>query len=310
MYCGSTPSGAAGHSLVLSANENRCTFRGKCSGSLQHIELSGRCIGSQELRADVSRFSMCPWCTATACHGSDPSQFPSSNLFGAAGDGIWDNGAACGRQYLVRCISASVAGTCIPSQTIQVRILDRAATSVSRPSRQGATIVLSTTAFGSIANPSATSINVEFQQWVLRVFSYRFISRLNLCLLMDCFLLPCISAHRKNKWIFKWFFFVLFNLFYNFPIFSNLFFLIWALNTLQVFIIKNFRIPIFNFKNFYDNTCLFSRIIPYYSSSLIDAGYDRPDDRKILLASKLEYFSIYEKRKKRSLFSWISEFLI
>ncbi|XP_031407533.1 EG45-like domain containing protein isoform X4 [Punica granatum] len=110
----------------------------------------------------AARYS--PPYTPTACYGNDPSQFPSSNLFGAAGDGIWDNGAACGRQYLVRCISATVAGTCNPSQTIQVRIVDRAATSGSRPSREGATIVLSTTAFGSIANPSATSINVEFQQ--------------------------------------------------------------------------------------------------------------------------------------------------
>uniref|UniRef100_A0A7N2L7J4 Expansin-like EG45 domain-containing protein n=1 Tax=Quercus lobata TaxID=97700 RepID=A0A7N2L7J4_QUELO len=38
----------------------------------------------------------------TACYGSDASQFPSSNLFAAAGDGIWNNGAACGRLYLVR----------------------------------------------------------------------------------------------------------------------------------------------------------------------------------------------------------------
>uniref|UniRef100_A0A7N2L528 Uncharacterized protein n=1 Tax=Quercus lobata TaxID=97700 RepID=A0A7N2L528_QUELO len=27
----------------------------------------------------------------TACYGSDASQFPSRNLFAAAGDGIWDN---------------------------------------------------------------------------------------------------------------------------------------------------------------------------------------------------------------------------
>ncbi|KAK9268518.1 hypothetical protein L1049_000271 [Liquidambar formosana] len=50
----------------------------------------------------------------TVCYGNDPTQFPSSNLFAAAGDGIWDNGAACGRQYLVRCISASQPGTCVP----------------------------------------------------------------------------------------------------------------------------------------------------------------------------------------------------
>ncbi|MBA0777419.1 hypothetical protein Gotri_005439, partial [Gossypium trilobum] len=59
----------------------------------------------------------------TACFGEDQTQFPSSNLFAAAGDGIWDNGASCGRQYLVRCISASQPGTCVPDQTIQVKIV-------------------------------------------------------------------------------------------------------------------------------------------------------------------------------------------
>lgn len=101
---------------------------------------------------------------ATSCFGSDASQFPSSNLFGSAGEGIWDNGAACGRQYLVRCISAAVPKTCIPGKTIQIKIVDRALSSVSRPSRNDATMVLSTTAFAAIANSSASFVNVEFQQ--------------------------------------------------------------------------------------------------------------------------------------------------
>lgn len=103
-------------------------------------------------------------CIATQCYGNDPSQFPSSNLFGAAGEGIWDNGAACGRQYQVRCISASEANTCIPNQMIQIRIVDYAPASVSRPTVDGSTLVLSNTAFGSIANSSAASVNVEFRQ--------------------------------------------------------------------------------------------------------------------------------------------------
>lgn len=102
--------------------------------------------------------------SATACYGNDATQFPSNNLFAAAGEGIWDNGAACGRQYLVRCISAVVPRTCIPGQVIQVRIVDRAQTSASRPSTAGTTMVLSTTGFETIANPKATSINIEFQQ--------------------------------------------------------------------------------------------------------------------------------------------------
>ncbi|CAL5358993.1 unnamed protein product [Camellia sinensis] len=100
----------------------------------------------------------------TACNGNAAEQFPSSNLFAAAGEGIWDNGAACGRQYLVRCISAAKPNGCVPSQTIQVKIVDRAQTAASRPSRGGTTMVLSTTAYGAIARGSPASINIEFQQ--------------------------------------------------------------------------------------------------------------------------------------------------
>ncbi|CAL5431522.1 unnamed protein product [Camellia sinensis] len=115
--------------------------------------------------ADVgTTASYAPPYIPTSCSGNDGSQFPSSNLFAAAGEGIWDNGAACGRQYLVRCISAAAPNSCNPSQTIQVKIVDRAQTSASRPSRGGTTMVLSTTAFGAIANGSPPSINIEFQQ--------------------------------------------------------------------------------------------------------------------------------------------------
>ncbi|KAL3745065.1 hypothetical protein ACJRO7_014213 [Eucalyptus globulus] len=105
----------------------------------------------------------------TECYGGEPSQFPSSDLFAAAGDGVWDNGAACGRQYLVRCISASKSGTCIPERTIQIKIVDYALSSTSaaaafKQSVTGATLVLSQTAFRTIANPCVASVNVEFQQ--------------------------------------------------------------------------------------------------------------------------------------------------
>ncbi|PIN00051.1 hypothetical protein CDL12_27448 [Handroanthus impetiginosus] len=116
-------------------------------------------------RADIGTASQyrAPY-TPTACYGSDLSQFPTSNLFAAAGEGIWDNGAACGRQYLVKCISAAVPRTCIPDKTIQVKIVDRAHTSVSRPPRNGSSLVLSDTAFQTIANSPVTYLNIEFQQ--------------------------------------------------------------------------------------------------------------------------------------------------
>ena len=103
----------------------------------------------------------------TACYGSDASQFPSSNLFAAAGDGIWDNGAACGRLYLVSCITTgSTPYACNQNQTIQIKIVGY----ISRPpfahSTYNATMVLSNTAFGTIANSSTGSsyINIEFEQ--------------------------------------------------------------------------------------------------------------------------------------------------
>ncbi|KAF5459114.1 hypothetical protein F2P56_023095 [Juglans regia] len=111
----------------------------------------------------AARYS--PPYSPTACYGSDPSQLPSSNLFAAAGDGIWDNGASCGRQYLVRCISASQPGTCVQGQTIQIRIIDSVGSAPSLPSSNGTTMVLSTTAFQTIANASVVAfINIEFQQ--------------------------------------------------------------------------------------------------------------------------------------------------
>ncbi|KAI3888324.1 hypothetical protein MKW92_002372 [Papaver armeniacum] len=80
---------------------------------------------------------------------NDQAQFPTSNLFGSAGEGIWDNGAS----------------SCISGVTIQIKIVDRANTSVSRPSSLGTTIVLSEPAFSMIADASAsTDINIDFQQ--------------------------------------------------------------------------------------------------------------------------------------------------
>ena len=85
------------------------------------------------------------------------SKFPSSNLLASAGDGIWDNGAACGRQYFVRCLSTQTPGTCKAGQIIKVKFVDRA-------SRNGAILVLSTIAFGAIANPPAALVNIEFAE--------------------------------------------------------------------------------------------------------------------------------------------------
>ncbi|XP_019052914.1 PREDICTED: EG45-like domain containing protein isoform X2 [Nelumbo nucifera] len=121
-------------------------------------------FGSSHGDVGTSSFYNPPY-LPTACYGNDVSQFPANNLFASAGEGIWDNGASCGREYLVRCLSATVPGTCVEGQIIQVRIVDRAATSVSLALRDGTTMVLSATAFQMIANASSADvINIEFQQ--------------------------------------------------------------------------------------------------------------------------------------------------
>ncbi|GMH30710.1 hypothetical protein Nepgr_032553 [Nepenthes gracilis] len=93
----------------------------------------------------------------TVCYGNDKSVFPSNNLFAAAGDSVWDNGAACGRRYLVRCLSAAVPRVCL-NASIEIPILDYAGDSVR------STMVLSKTAFAKIATPKADSMNIEFQE--------------------------------------------------------------------------------------------------------------------------------------------------
>ncbi|XP_023538325.1 EG45-like domain containing protein [Cucurbita pepo subsp. pepo] len=100
----------------------------------------------------------------TACAGNDISLFPASSLFAAAGEGIWENGAACGRQYLVRCFSAAVPMSCVPDQTIQVTIVDRAISTVSKPAKAATTMVLSTTAYKSIVQRNVAFVNVEFRE--------------------------------------------------------------------------------------------------------------------------------------------------
>ncbi|XP_010039890.3 putative EG45-like domain containing protein 1 [Eucalyptus grandis] len=109
--------------------------------------------------------------TPTECYGDDPSQLPPGNLFAAAGGDLWDNGAACGRVYAVRCVggSPSVPSNCASDLPIQVKIMDNALSADSsaaayKQSVTGATLVLSGDAFNAIAKPFADSVDIEFQE--------------------------------------------------------------------------------------------------------------------------------------------------
>ncbi|ERN16391.1 hypothetical protein AMTR_s00052p00109070 [Amborella trichopoda] len=121
---------------------------------LLFLFLLGRCS------ADVGTATFYnPPYAPTKCYGNDTSQFPANNLFAAASDSIWDNGAACGREYTVRCLSdASSADPCVANSAIQVRIVDYRTAA-------GTTMLLSSDAFQATADPNmATTINFEFQQ--------------------------------------------------------------------------------------------------------------------------------------------------
>ncbi|KAK9098762.1 hypothetical protein Syun_025807 [Stephania yunnanensis] len=43
--------------------------------------------------------------TETRCNGGDQNQLPEGDTFGAVSNGLWDNGAACGPRYHIRCIN-------------------------------------------------------------------------------------------------------------------------------------------------------------------------------------------------------------
>ncbi|PIA93880.1 EG45-like domain containing protein 2, partial [Cercospora beticola] len=92
--------------------------------------------------------------TPTRCYQNDPGQFPSGNLFISVSEGLWDNGAACGRRCRLKCISGQNK-PCVGS-TIDVRVLDYCEACP-------ATMKLSNDAFAQIASPGG-GINVEYMQ--------------------------------------------------------------------------------------------------------------------------------------------------
>ncbi|XP_021891439.1 EG45-like domain containing protein [Carica papaya] len=93
----------------------------------------------------------------TRCKGYDQDQFPPGGYFVAASDGVWDNGAACGRRYRIRCIS----GPRRPCKNgfIVVQVVD-----FCRQSPCPATLLLSAEAFGAISRNIDARINIEFAQ--------------------------------------------------------------------------------------------------------------------------------------------------
>ncbi|KAG5591014.1 hypothetical protein H5410_041528 [Solanum commersonii] len=97
--------------------------------------------------------------TPTRCNGNRADQFPSGNLFVAVSEGLWDNGAACGRRYRLRCLSGSGYRPC-KGGTIDVRVVDYCN---KRPCPS--TIALSADAFSQISPTPKSKINIEYIQY-------------------------------------------------------------------------------------------------------------------------------------------------
>ncbi|XP_019173904.1 PREDICTED: EG45-like domain containing protein [Ipomoea nil] len=95
--------------------------------------------------------------TPTRCGGNRADQFPAGNLFVAVSEGLWDNGAACGRRYRLSCLSGN--NRPCKGDTIDVRVVDFCP---KRPCPS--TIVLSSDAFAQISNSPNAKINIEYIQ--------------------------------------------------------------------------------------------------------------------------------------------------
>lgn len=94
---------------------------------------------------------------ATACGGNRVGQFPPGNLFVAVNEGLWDNGAACGRRYRIRCVSGN--NRPCKGGSIDVKVVDSCPGS-SCPN----TLLMSNDAFAAISRFPHAKINVEYTQ--------------------------------------------------------------------------------------------------------------------------------------------------
>ncbi|KAL2346726.1 hypothetical protein Fmac_000726 [Flemingia macrophylla] len=93
----------------------------------------------------------------TACDGNRAGQFPPGNLFVAVNEGLWDNGAACGRRYRIRCVSGN--NRPCKDGTIDVKVVDSCPKSPCSN-----TLLMSNDAFAAISRFPHGKINIEYTQ--------------------------------------------------------------------------------------------------------------------------------------------------
>lgn len=106
---------------------------------------------------EVLVFNHLLFLAATRCNGNRQDQFPPGNLFVSVSEGLWDNGAACGRRYRLRCLSG--AKKPCKDGTVDVKVVDFCSV---RPCPS--TLLLSNDAFAAISHSPSMKINVEYIQ--------------------------------------------------------------------------------------------------------------------------------------------------
>ncbi|KAL4650931.1 hypothetical protein ACB092_01G122600 [Castanea dentata] len=94
-------------------------------------------------------------CTAASYGSPYMQQFPPGNLFVATSEGLWDNGAACGRRYRLRCLSGN--NKPCKDGTIDVKVVDYCP-QLPCPS----TVLMSSNAFAAISHSLKAKINVKY----------------------------------------------------------------------------------------------------------------------------------------------------
>uniref|UniRef100_A0A7N0TFZ6 Expansin-like EG45 domain-containing protein n=1 Tax=Kalanchoe fedtschenkoi TaxID=63787 RepID=A0A7N0TFZ6_KALFE len=82
----------------------------------------------------------------TLCYGHRHDKFPPGSRFVAVSEGLWDNGAACGRKYRLRCLSGPERAC--KKRTIDVTVVDLCPHTKCPSS---AALALSNKAFASIS---------------------------------------------------------------------------------------------------------------------------------------------------------------
>ncbi|CAL5431464.1 unnamed protein product [Camellia sinensis] len=122
------------------------------------VFMVSQCCDILRVSADIgTATSYDPPYLPTRCGGYSQDQFPEDGYFAGTSDGLWDNGAACGRRYRIRCISG-VKRPC-KDGSIVVQVVD-----FCKNSPCPSTLLLSNKAFNAISRFPNAKINVEYAQ--------------------------------------------------------------------------------------------------------------------------------------------------